>query len=83
MSLISQVFDEIDLSSINDYKFYNIAGKVVYIENFLKITSFSKEEIILKLKKGMIKVVGSKMLIHELTSSSIIIKGIIKGVEVY
>lgn len=84
MSLINEVFDSLDIKATTDeYRYYNFGGKVVYIENFVKIITFTKEEIVLKLRKGMIKVVGQELFIEELNKASLLIRGSIKGVEVY
>lgn len=84
MGLVNEIFNSLDLSiTSNEYRYYNLGGKAVYIENFIKIITFSKEEIILKLKKGMFKVTGSELKIVELNKGSMLISGSIKGVEVY
>lgn len=84
MGLVNEIFNSLDMSiTSNEYRYYNIGGKAVYIENFIKIIAFSKEEIILKLKKGMFKVIGSELKIVELNKGSMLISGSIKGVEVY
>ena len=84
MGLVNEIFNSLDISiTSNEYRYYNIGGKAVYIENFIKIIAFSKEEIILKLKKGMFKVTGSELKIVELNKGSMLISGSIKGVEVY
>lgn len=84
MGLVNEVFRGLDIViTNNDYRYYNLGGKAVYIENFVRINTFSQEKIILKLKKGMIKVVGKELVIEELNKGSLLIKGCIKGVEVY
>ncbi len=84
MSIINEVFSLLDIQSLSDsYRYYNLGGKVVYIENFIRIITFTPQEIILKLKKGMIKIIGESLLIEDLNNSCILIKGEIKGVQVY
>ena len=84
MGLVNEIFNSLDIYiTSNEYRYYNIGGKAVYIENFIKIIAFSKEEIILKFKKGMFKVTGSELKIVELNKGSMLISGSIKGVEVY
>jgi len=84
MGLVNEIFNSLDMSiTSNEYRYYNLGGKAVYIENFIKIIAFSKEEIILKLKKGMFKVTGSELKIVELNKGSMLISGSVKGVEVY
>lgn len=84
MGLVNEIFNSLDMSiTSNEYRYYNLGGKAVYIENFIKIIAFSKEEIILKLKKGMFKVTGSELKIVELNKGSMLISGSVKGVDVY
>ncbi len=84
MSIINEVFSALDVDNLTDtYRYYNLGGKVVYIENFVRVNTFSQTEIVLKLKKGLIKVSGDGLIIEELNQSSLVIKGVIKGVDVY
>lgn len=82
--LLKEIFAGIDLTLLkNEYRYYNLGGKAVYIENFVRINTFCKEEVILKLKKGMIKVSGADLFLEELKEDCVLIKGTIKGVDVY
>ena len=84
MSIINEVFSSLDIGcSFDDYWYYNLGGKAVYVENFKRINTFSNSEIILKLKKGMIKILGENLYIKELNKNSLLVWGTIKGVEVY
>ena len=84
MSIINEVFSALDIGNlIDDYRYYNLGGKAVYIENFVRVNTFLPDEIVLKLKRGFIKVVGKDLIIEELNKESILVKGCIKGVEVY
>ena len=84
MSIINEVFSSLDIGcAIDDYRYYNLGGKAVYVENFKRINTFSNSEIILKLKKGMIKILGENLYIKELNKNSLLVWGTIKGVEVY
>ncbi len=84
MSIISEVFSSLDIGCVADsYRYYNLGGKAVYVENFKRINTFSSSEIILKLKQGMIKIFGENLYIKELNKNSLLVWGIIKGVEVY
>jgi sporulation protein YqfC len=84
MSIINEVFSSLDINNISDnYRYYNLGGKAVYVENFKKITTFSSSEIVLKLKLGFIKIFGDNLFIKELNNGSMLVEGTIKGVEVY
>ena len=84
MSIINEVFSSLDIGCVTDnYRYYNLGGKAVYVENFKRINTFSSSEIILKLKHGMIKIFGENLYIKELNKNSLLVWGTIKGVEVY
>jgi len=84
MGIINEVFRSFDFENISDlYRYYNLGGRAVYIENFVRVNTFLPSEIVLKLKKGMIKVSGEELCIKELNKGCIFIEGKIKGVEVY
>lgn len=64
-------YDEI----FNEYKITNIGGKILHVQNFLKLQSFSKELIVLKIKKNEINIAGSNLKISQLSSKSIYVSG--------
>ena len=57
------------------FRIINYSNKCVYIENYKKILSFSKEEITIKISKGILTVSGKCLTISGLNISSIIIQG--------
>ena len=65
------------------YKYINLGGRSVYVQNYKDVLSFSNEEIVLKLKDGELKIVGEDLNIKDLNLNSITIKGnilsVIKG----
>ncbi len=82
-------FDEISkmtnlpLELINQgYRYVNFAGKSLYVAGYKKIIVLSKDEVVLKLPKGRMKVVGQDMVIKDLNLSQLILVGKIISVEV-
>ena len=66
----------------NGYKVVNFCGKSVFIEGFKTIISVDKETVVLKLKKGRIKVVGTELTIKDINLGQIFVNGNIIGIEV-
>lgn len=66
----------------NGYKVVNFCGKSVFIEGFKSIISVEKEMVVLKLKKGRIKVCGEGLTIKDINLGQIFINGTIFCVEV-
>lgn len=64
------------------YKVVNFCGKSVFIEGFKSIISVDNEMVVLKLKKGRIKVVGEGLTIKDINLGQIFINGNIVCVEV-
>ena len=65
----------------NDSLEVNIINDNVYITNYLEVLSFSREEIKLKHKDGIIKVIGEDLVIKKLLKDEILIHGKIKSIE--
>lgn len=53
----------------------------ITIENFKGILEYTEECIVIKNKKGMIRITGKKLLIHYFTNDSMMISGIMKQIE--
>lgn len=68
----------LDLDSFN---IINVSGRLLYVEGHLGLVSLSKELISFKIKKGVIMVEGSDMILAELSENTIKICGSIKKVE--
>lgn len=66
----------------NGYKYINFAGKALYVEGFTSIILLESEQVMLKLKKGRLKVLGCGLLIKDLNFGQLMIKGNITLVEV-
>lgn len=67
-----------DLDSFN---IINVSGRLLYVEGHLGLVALSKELISFKVKKGVIIVEGSDMILAELSENTIKICGSIKKVE--
>lgn len=65
----------------NDTLEVNIINDNAYITNYLEVLSFSREEIKLKHKDGIIKVIGEDLVIKKLLKDEILIHGKIKSIE--
>lgn len=64
-----------------DYRYQNYGGKVVIIQGHKDILSFDNECVVLKLKTGALKVLGSNLLITQFSNNTIEIAGKIASVE--
>lgn len=64
-------FDE----AYKDYKIVNLGGKAIYIQNYLKLLSYHKHEICLKIKNNEIIISGTNLIIKELGDKNLIITG--------
>ena len=66
----------------NGFKVINFNNKSIYIENFTNIIDFSSTEILIKLKKGVIKILGDNLKIKNMNLQSIIVSGDILSMEI-
>lgn len=64
---------------IQDYKIIQLGNRAIYISNFKKVIDYSIEKIVLKLKKGVLEVIGRDLYICQINSGEIIIKGCIES----
>lgn len=64
-------FDEIS----KEFKVIMLGNKLLHITNYLKILDYSKESISLKVKKNILNVIGSDLIISQINKREIIIKG--------
>ncbi|MDR0850525.1 MAG: YabP/YqfC family sporulation protein [Christensenellaceae bacterium] len=73
----------LDMSLLSDgYRIVNFNSKAMYVEGMQSILSFSQTQIMMKLKKGAIKIAGEKLVIKELMHGSALITGNILSSEV-
>ncbi|MBR1890699.1 MAG: YabP/YqfC family sporulation protein [Clostridia bacterium] len=81
-------FNEIkkDVQKINEktfgvYTIINLSGKMLYVEGHTGLLSLSKEIISFKVKRNVITVYGTDMILSELSENTIKITGEINNVE--
>ena len=67
----------------NGFRVINFSNKAVYIENFKSILQFQTTEVGLKMKKGMMKVLGQDLVIRNLNENTVLVVGKIEKVENY
>lgn len=67
---------------LKDVKIILIGGKALYVSNYKKIVTYSKESIDLRVKGDIIHISGENMIIKQLDKNEIIISGKIYGVTV-
>lgn len=66
----------------NGFRIINFCNKSVYVENYKAIVLFENEEVLIKLPKGLVSILGKNLKINKLNVSSIIINGEINLVKV-
>lgn len=64
------------------YKVVNLGGKSVYIEGIKSVVELSENSMMFQLKKQVLSINGTNMKINYLDSSTCVIEGEIKAVEV-
>ena len=64
------------------FRVVNFGNKSVFIEGFVSITNFEEEQISIKLKKGIVKIIGRNLAIKNMNIDSIVISGDILSCEV-
>ncbi len=69
-------FIDLPLSEVlSSYRYINIAGRLVCVQNYTKIISYSTEKIVLKAKKSILNIEGESLMIKELEKNNIIVTG--------
>ena len=67
---------------VADYRYVNISGKYVYVEGHSGISVLTDKEISFKIKKKIIKISGSDLIIKYFDISTAIVQGQIVNVVV-
>ena len=67
--------------NLDTFNIINISGRLLYVEGHFGLLTLSKEMISFKVKKGVILVEGSEMILAELNENTLKICGNIKKVE--
>lgn len=76
--LLLKYFD----SSFSDYRYLNIGGRAVYIEGQTGLVEFDEKTITFKVKKQILAVVGTNLVIAEFDNSTAVVTGNIESVVV-
>lgn len=76
--LLLKYFD----SSFSDYRYFNIGGHAVYIEGQTGLVEFDEKTITFKVKKQILSVVGTNLVIAEFDNSTAVVTGNIESVVV-
>lgn len=61
--------------TFHDYKIINIGGKVIYVQNYIKLLTYNQEQIVLKIKNNELVIDGKDLKIAELGEKNILVKG--------
>jgi len=64
------------------FRIVNFSNKCVYVENYVNIVDFCREQITVKLKKGIIKFIGKNLMIKNLNLECLMITGQIDNLEI-
>lgn len=76
-------FVDLPISEIvSKYKYINIGGELVCVQNYTKIISYSVEKVVLKAKRTILNIEGENLLIRELEKNNIVIVGKITSVSI-
>ena len=78
INYVSEMAEELGIS-INDTKNYitfsSIGGKILVINNYLKIITYSTSKVVLKAKDNVLNIEGENIVIKELNKNSICLVG--------
>ena len=74
----SRKIGEIDFDSFN---IINVSGNMLYVEGHKGLVTLSKEVVSFRIKKGVVVVEGSDMILAELNENTLKVCGKIKKVE--
>ncbi len=70
-----------DSPELNDFRLVSFSFRSIYFENVKSILSFSREEIVLGLKKGALKVSGRELYVKKYCAGDVVICGEIQKLE--
>lgn len=73
----------LETNFINSFNIVNMSNKLVYIEGHKGVISISKENISIRVKKGVLCVIGKHLQIKRISHSTAVIVGEIKEIESY
>lgn len=65
----------------NTYNIVLLGGKFLYVEGHKGILAYNNEIVSFKIKKGVIVVKGNNLILNQISSSTLAVKGNIKNLE--
>lgn len=82
-NFFNELKNEFSLSNdiVNKYNIIIIGGKFLYVEGHKGILAYNNEVVSFKIKKGVIVVKGENLILNQISSSTLAVKGTIKNVE--
>lgn len=82
-NFFNELKEEFSLSNdiFNTYNIVLIGGKFIYVEGHKGILAYNSEIVSFKIKKGVIVVKGENLILNQISSSTLSVKGNIKNVE--
>ncbi len=66
----------------NGFRVINLSNRAVYVEGFTALIDVCSQEIGIKLKKGIIKLLGDNLKVKNMNLETIVVTGDIKSVEI-
>ncbi|MBQ3213920.1 MAG: YabP/YqfC family sporulation protein [Clostridia bacterium] len=66
----------------NGFRVINFSNKSIFIEGFVSIIKFESQEISIKLKNGVVRIIGNNLTIKNMNLESIVITGEISSSEI-
>ena len=61
--------------TLADYKLINMAGKAIYVQNYVKLLTYLPERVEFKIKNNSIIIEGEHLVIAQLSPKDALIKG--------
>ena len=67
--------------NLSEFRLVSFGFRSVYFENVASIVSYTKEQIVLGLKKGALKIEGKELCIKKYCGGDVVVCGEIKKIE--
>ena len=78
---VKSCFTSEELPLSPSFRAVMFGDRAIYFEGILSIVYYAKEEIVLQIKKGKIKIKGQDLYIKKYCGGDVAICGLIKGME--
>ncbi len=73
---------DFSLPALDDYNLINLSGHALYVEGHLGVLLISENELCFKVKGGVVRVIGEKLRLKDLSPNTLCIEGNIFSQEV-